>query len=265
MSSLQRFRNARRVLRRAMSLDFVDHEGVRLPPDHMRYCGTAFRNNEVFLGSGRDETRRLIKDFGMGAETTLLEIGCGPGRLPLGILAENAAIQGYDGVDIDAAAIDWCKRHITRRHPAFRFHHVEARHERYNPDGRPMSAGFHLNFPDDSFDIVYLHSVFANMNPEDVGIYCTEFVRVLKPGGQVFLTAFIEEDVPDITVNPEDYLPAEYLTQAQGPMNVARYEKNYFFEIASRSGLCVSHFEHGADLGGQSVVHLSCRPQETDL
>lgn len=251
MINLQRLRDARQILRRAVSLDFVARDGVRLPPDHMRYCGTAFRNDEVFLGSGRQETRRLIRDFGMDGTTALLEIGCGPGRLPIGILAEGAPIGRYDGIDIDTAAIDWCTRHITRRHPAFRFHKVEARHERYNPNGRPMSAGFRLEFAEESFDIVYLHSVFANMNPEDVAIYCAEFVRVLKPGGQVFLTAFVEENVPDITVNPEDYL-----IRNEGPMNVARYEKSFFLDILSRTGLRVTRFDHGGDLGGQSIVHL---------
>lgn len=42
----------------------------------------------------------------MGPQTRVLEIGCGPGRLPLGILAEQGTIGSYDGVDIDVASID---------------------------------------------------------------------------------------------------------------------------------------------------------------
>lgn len=59
---------------------------------------------------------------------------------------------------------------------------MEARNERYNPDGRPMQEGFRLDFEDDRFDLVYLHSVFSNMNPDDVSVYCAEFARVLAPG-----------------------------------------------------------------------------------
>lgn len=39
--------------------------------------------------------------------------------------------------------------------------------------------------------------------------------------------------MPDFTVNPEDYI-----IESKGPMNVVRYD-------------------HGADLGGQSLVHLT--------
>jgi SAM-dependent methyltransferase len=218
----------------------------------MRYCGAEFRDDSVFLGSGRDEAQRLIRDFDLSAATRLLEIGCGPARLPIGILAEVGEICRYDGVDIDKASVRWGATHVSAKHPSFRFHRVEARHERYNPRGRPMSQGFRLHFEDSQFDIIYLHSVFANMNPDDVYVYCSEFARLLKPSGSVFLTAFIEEDVPNVTVNPDDYI-----LESDGPMNLARYERNFFFEIVARAGLKVDLFVHRGDLGGQSVVHLS--------
>lgn len=252
MTPLTYLRRAGGYAKRSLSLDYVDANGIRLPPPGMRYCGTQFRSDSVFLRSGRDESDRLVRDFGMNRDTTILEIGCGPGRLPIGIIASGRTVRRYDGVDIDSRSVDWCTRHITRRHPNFRFHHVEARHERYNPAGRPMSEGFSLDHAPSSFDIIYLHSVFANMNPDDVLVYCREFARLLKPGGQVFLTAFIEENVPNVTVNPENYL-----VKSAGPMNVARYEKGFFFDIVRRAGLSVAHFEHRGDLGGQSVVHLS--------
>jgi SAM-dependent methyltransferase len=241
-----------RRLKRALSLDFVEYDGFRLPPRYMRYCGTEFRDDSVFLGSARDEAKRLIRDFDLSKATRLLEIGCGPARLPIGILAEVGEIRGYDGVDIDKASVRWGARHVSAKHPGFRFHHIDARHERYNPAGRPMSEGFRLSFEDSQFDIIYLHSVFANMKPDDVYVYCSEFARLLRPSGFVFLTAFIEEDVPDVTVNPDDYI-----IQSKGPLHFARYERNFFFGIVARAGLKVDLFAHGADLGGQSVVRLS--------
>ena len=223
----------------------------------MRYCGAAFRNDDVFLASARAEAERLVRDFGVSPQTAILEIGCGPGRLPIGLLAAEVSIGSYDGVDIDKAAIDWCRRYLTRRHPNFRFHVVNARHERYNPDGRPMEEGFRLEANDETYDLVYLHSVFANMVPNDVAVYCSEFARVLKPGGKVFLTAFIEEAVPNVTFNPTDYI-----IESSGKLNVARYEKEYFFDIVRAAGLEVVLFDHRGDLGGQSVVHLA-RPDPT--
>lgn len=217
----------------------------------MRYCGEAFRDDATFLESGRAEARRLVRDFGVGIGTAILEIGCGPARLPIGLIDLQVEIAGYDGIDIDTAAIDWCRRYITRRHPRFRFHRVEARHPRYNPSGPPMSDGFRLAFGDGSFDLIYLHSVFANMEPGSVAVYCREFARVLRPDGVVFLTAFIEPGVADFTINPENYRVA-----SSGPMNVVRFDRAYFFGLIAEAGLMVSHFAHADDLGGQSTVHL---------
>jgi len=245
-------RKIRRRVQRALGRDVVRYRGVDLPPSSMRYCGAQFRDDATFLSSSRSEARRLLDGFGLAPDSRVLEIGCGPGRLPIGIVAELGEIARYDGVDIDPQSVDWCRRHITRRHPSFRFHLIDARHERYNPDGTPMGDGFALPFADDSFDIVYLHSVFANMEPNDVAVYCREFARVLTPQGQVFLTAFIEDDVPPVTLNPEDYL-----VRSSGALNVARYERSYFFDIVAGAGLQVARFAHGADLGGQSIVHLS--------
>jgi hypothetical protein len=93
--------------------------------------------------------------------------------------------------------------------------------------------------------------VFTNMEPGDIAIYAREFRRLLKPGGQVFLTAFVEEDVPPVTINPTDYL-----IEIAGPLHVARYEKGYLLGLLTAAGLEVKHFVQGVELGGQSAVHL---------
>jgi SAM-dependent methyltransferase len=222
----------------------------------MRYCGASFRNDEVFLASGVEEAKRLVADFELNRGTRLLEIGCGPGRLPIGVIALGAHVNRYDGVDIDKSAVDWCRRHITRTHPEFRFHAVDAQHERYNPTGRPMKDGFRLKFPDASFDLIYLHSVFANLVPDDVSVYCREFERVLRPGGKVFLTAFLEKDVPDVTINPSDYI-----VESAGALTVARYDVDYFFALIRSAALEIVRFDHRGALGGQSTVHLRKRPE----
>jgi len=174
----------------------VSFEGVRLPPGRMRYCGPRFRDDATFLGSGRAEARRLVSELAVGESTSLLEVGCGPGRLPIGMIAEGVRVARYDGVDIDAAAVRWCRRHLSSDHPEMRFHHVEAQHRRYNPDGPAMAHTFRLPVDTGAVDLVYLHSVFANLEPADIRVYLREFRRVLRPSGCVFLTPFVEDAVP---------------------------------------------------------------------
>ena len=230
---------------------FIKHENSILPPIYLRRCGTKFHDDSFFLSSGKAEARRLIDQFGVGRDTVMIEVGCGAGRLPIGLIAVGGEVGRYDGVDIDAPAIAWCQRYVTPPHPVYRFHHVLAGHQRYNPRGPRMDDRFRLPLPDQTYDLVYLHSVFSNIEPDDIRIYARQFHRLLKPDGWVFLTAFVEENVPPVTINPTDYH-----FESSGPLNVARFEKSFFLGLLQDAGLQVRHFAHGVDLDGQSVVHL---------
>ena len=244
-------RKLRRHVERALSLDVVQYQGLQLPPSYLRACGQEFRDDANFVETARADARKLVEDFGVQQTTTLLEIGCGAGRFPIGLLAEKIRIGTYDGVDINPTTTQWCKKYIERKSPNFKFHLIDAAHERYNPDGTPMDDAFSLPFKDMSFDIIYLQSVFANMNPNDILIYCKEMNRILTDSGRVYLTAFIEENVNPYEVNPKDYI-----IESNGPLNVARYSRDNFYAIVKSSGLTVEMFEHGSGLGGQSILHL---------
>ena len=244
----------KRMVHRTGERDFVEFSGTRLPPPSMRYCGAAFRDDETFLSSSDSEAERLVSDFGIGEGSRILEIGCGPGRLPIGLIRHAPGIESYHGFDLDAEAIDWCTRHITSSHPNYIFHTVEAQHDRYSPDGPVMDASFSLPVPAGHFHLVYLYGVFANMLERDVKIYLNVFSRVLRPGGRVFLTAFAEEDVPPIAVNPENYA-----LEALGPQHFVRYEKTHLLSLFEAAGFNVDRFDHGSELAGATAVHLTLR------
>lgn len=257
--------NAQRVLHRinhkVVSLfnkedDFVIHNGVVLPAAHLRCCTEEFKKDPFFLDSCKEETRRLVTQLGLNKDTHLLEIGCGPGRLAIGILKYFGEIKFYEGIDIDKAAIRWCRKHITSRSPSFHFDIVDAKHDRYNPRGKEMNQAFHLPFKDEMFDIIYLHSVFSNMVEKDIRIYAKEFRRLIKPAGMAFMTAFVEDNVPSVTYNPENYV-----MPCKGSLHIARYEKNHFLTILRESGFEVQRFDYGMELGGQSAFYL--RPEQS--
>ena len=96
-------KTVRRLLR--IEKEYEKHEGVILPPLDMRYCTSEFRDNQFFLESSKQESLRVVESLGLSPESSLLEIGCGPGRLPIGIIAFFGAIKYYQGVDIDKEAI----------------------------------------------------------------------------------------------------------------------------------------------------------------
>lgn len=100
----------------------------------------------------------------------------------------------YAGFDISQKAIAWCQEHITSAHPNFQFEVSDIYNSLYNPKGKYQSLDFRFPYPDASFDVVFLTSVFTHMFPPDVEHYLDEISRVLKPGGRCLCTYFLLND-----------------------------------------------------------------------
>ena len=77
------------------------------------------------------------------------------------------------------------------------------------------------------------------MVTDDVRFYLIEFHRLLKTGGKMYVTAFIEEDVPEIEKNPP-----HYIEESTGPLHRVRYENRFFLHLIEETGFLVEKFEH---------------------
>ncbi len=100
----------------------------------------------------------------------------------------------YDGIEIIDKAVTWCRDEISTRFPHFRFHHADLRNPYSNPEGSGIASHYHLPFADESFDFVFLTSVFSHMPPDEIDAYLTEISRVLKPGARSFITYYLLDD-----------------------------------------------------------------------
>jgi SAM-dependent methyltransferase len=222
-------------------LDSVILDGVTIPPKNLRPCGAKFQNDEFYLASARKEADKLVKYLGLTPESSLLDVGSGPGRLAIGILERVGEIRKYRGVDVDENSIRWAQHYITPRAPKFQFLHIDVENTRYNPSGSHRDFEFTFPFADEEFDIVILYSVFTHMLTEGIRAYLEEFQRMLRPDGKIFLTAFIEEDegIPDVTENPEGYLGREW----KGPLHCVRYSRRFFETLLDENGFRLDGFE----------------------
>src|SRR4051812_43893688 len=137
-------------------------------------CGTKFADAEP--GSRRFyelvEEHRYTKEwhipaaagFAQTKNLRVLEIGCGLGTD--GAQFAKAGAQ-YTGIDLTDAAIDLARR----------------RFELFNLPGTFRVADAEkLDFPDNSFDIVYSHGVLHHTPDTETAI--REIHRVLRPGGR---------------------------------------------------------------------------------
>ncbi|GAB4369230.1 MAG: hypothetical protein Kow0042_10840 [Calditrichia bacterium] len=249
------FEAAVKRLKRTFSPKSVRYQGLILPGRHLRFCGDDFRDDAYFVETANAEADRLIKYAGMNSNSRVLDVGCGYGRLPLGIINRLGEIALYQGVDVDRNAIQWCKKYIERNHPNYKFLKIDVKNPRYNPKGKLNSSAFRFPFDDDSFDIIFLFSVFSHMVIEDIQKYLIEFNRLLSPKGKIFLTAFVEENVPDMSINPEGYRREKW----KGPLHCVRYNKNYLEAAFSESGFVIERFDYEKEKHGQSGYYLKLK------
>jgi ubiquinone/menaquinone biosynthesis C-methylase UbiE len=232
--------------------DTVHVDGAVIPHQRLRTGGQCFSAHSDFIASAQREAHRLVAHCGLTSSSTVVDVGCGVGRLPIGILQTVGEIDQYLGVDVSRTPIRWCTRHITRRHPHFRFAHIDVYNARYNRDGRQQQQSTRLPVGDHSVDIVYLYSVFSHLLEDDIRAYLREFQRILKPTGVVFLTAFVEEGVAAVAENPAAYGDCTW----KGPLHCVRYEKTFFTDMLREEGFAIAVFDHRTETNGQSRVYL---------
>ncbi|MCV6962702.1 class I SAM-dependent methyltransferase [Mycobacterium intermedium] len=160
-----------------------------MPPKSLqRFVGGAYE--EV----GAEFRGYLIDLCGLKPDEAVLDVGCGSGRMALPLTGYLSSQGRYAGFDISEKAITWCKENITASHPNFEFEVADIYNSLYNPKGKYQSLDFVFPYPDASFDVVFLTSVFTHMFPPDVEHYLDEIVRVLKPGGRSLCTYFLLDD-----------------------------------------------------------------------
>ncbi|MSR32354.1 MAG: glycosyltransferase [Gemmataceae bacterium] len=148
-----------------------------------------------FLKIAEDFRDLFVRLGGLKPNQSVLDVGCGIGRMALGLVHYMDPNARYEGFDIVKHGIDWCKENITPRWPNFSFQHSDIYNKYYNPKGRLSPRSYKFPYADGSFDFVFLTSVFTHMVQHDMDHYLSEIHRVLRQGGKVFITFFL--------INPE--------------------------------------------------------------
>lgn len=236
------------------------YQGQLLPPVEYRLCGEHFKSDEAYVRSAVKEAERLRDTLEIGPGDRVLDIGCGYGRLLTGlsiVFTDNPP--SYTGIDVNTRAITWTQRHLGSLYPWAGFLRINMKNERYNPRGSGRSAISTLPFDVATFDAINLYSVFSHLMTDDVEFYLREMRRILAPSGKVFLTAFVEDGVPEVEENPEDSgLPNV------GRLHIVRYNREFFDGLVRNHGLTIQQFSYGRETDGQSAYILGPSSGEAD-
>lgn len=161
----------------AQTRSLLEQQGLKLaiPPAHLQLrVSGAYNNNFFRLGAvlGRSVESMLapagksFEDFG-----SILDFGCGCGRVMIPLSVRLKHPRRLFGSDIDPEAIKWCQQNL---HWAGGFE--------VNPHQAPSP------FEDAKFDLIYGISVFTHL-PEDLQhSWLQDLQRICKSGGFLVLT-----------------------------------------------------------------------------
>lgn len=182
--SLETFRAAR-----APKNPKTDPQGHPFPPRTLTQLVTGNMSADAFLSSGlrsAEYFKTLINRNGadFGAMAAVLDFGCGCGRLARHMPSlTNAKVYGCD---LNPSLIKWCQDNLNGE---------------FCVNGLTPP----LAYADDSFDALYMLSVFTHLRLETQNAWISELARILKPGGFAFHDSDHPNCSPEIKTKLAEY------------------------------------------------------------
>lgn len=203
-----------------------------LPPEHMRRLvgptdPAAFDNPSGDLVFG---------DIEPALYESVLDFGCGCGRVARQLIQQRERPRRYVGVDIHAGMIKWCRANLAPRADGFEFVHHDVFAAGLNPGkGKPLTRP--LPAADESTTLMIAISVFTHLLEEQAVHYLREARRVLRPGGVLNSTFFLfdKSDFPMM----QDFQNALYINHID-PTNAVIFDRAWLRRTAREEGLVVT-------------------------
>jgi len=224
-----------------------------IPPENLRVWVGPFADAGLFRSSGKETVRSIVELCGLECDARVLEIGCGCGRIAVA-LADHLSDGGhYEGFDVAALLIDWCRQELQPRLPQFHFRLADEVHAPgHNPAGSRSAAQFEFPYSDRSFDLAILCSVLTHILPDAMENYLRQTARVLASGGSAFMSVFLFDQAAEIAVRKRTTIfdfrhkIGPCLTfDPEHPDEGIACEETWFVEAVDRAGLRIADIRRG--------------------
>jgi ubiquinone/menaquinone biosynthesis C-methylase UbiE len=163
----------------------------------IRQTGWVFNNEtgsqltiDEFVATGDNEVLAYLEVFGLrtpgNGERTVVEVGCGIGRMTCAFTREFAAVYACD---LDAGFLERCRETVARFGKVDRLRTIEV------ADGRT------LDVPTAVADLAFSYITLQHCEVDDALVLAAESVRVVRPGGHVALN-FRSRSSADVLLLP---------------------------------------------------------------
>ncbi len=147
-----------------------------------------------FFDAGLEFFKILLDECNLQRTSSILDVGCGVGRMAAPLEFFLSSQGSYLGFDIMPEGIEWCTRKVTPRRPNFVFLKADIYNSFYNPSGKQRPENYRFPCNDQTCDIVLSTSVMTHLLPDAMRRYVAETARVLKPGGVSLHTFYLVDD-----------------------------------------------------------------------
>lgn len=189
---------------------------------------------------------------GLAATDAVLDIGCGPGRMALGIGETFGWTNDYIGFDIKKSDIEFCQNNITVSHPSFRFIHIDIMNDHYNPSGAKSASSVRFPAGDSWADFIFATSIFTHFYRKDIENYLKECARVGRK--TVLTTWFIIDELYDRGREartcrfafPHRAADGTYFEHTKSPLDAVGHTMSSIEEMHAAAGLQITAVHHGA-------------------
>jgi len=187
-------------------ISFITGKKNEYPPKRLNFVGSS-----EFKKVGDEFVKYFINLGHLNKTDTVLDIGCGIGRMAIPLTKHLNNKGELYGFDIDKRGIKWCHKNLTKKYPNFHFEYVDLYNKYYNKKGKIKAENFKFPYENNKFDFIFATSVFTHMLPNEVEQYLKEIKRVLKKGGKAFLTFFsIDKTAEKNMENGKSYCDFKY-------------------------------------------------------
>jgi SAM-dependent methyltransferase len=188
---------------------------------------------------------------------SVLDFGCGCGRLARQLLQQHDRPRRYVGVDVHRGMIEWCQQNLSPVDPNFRFLHHDVWAPGYAP-GNTLQLAQPFPVGDGEISLFFASSVFTHLLRRQTEYYLHEIKRILAPEGVAFTTWFFfdRDSFPFLHDGPFALFTGE-----TDPAQAVIYDRRWFLDAVRDLGLGVIRTIRPPLAGHQWVVMLTRRAE----
>lgn len=201
---------------------------IPIPPREMRALVGPTDERAFDNPTGRPIYEGRVPDH---CYESVLDIGCGCGRIARQLMLQTPAPSRYVGFDPHAGMVRWCQEHLTAVAPSFRFTHQDIACP-FNPgEGKKDVLPFPTSTP---ASLVVAHSVFTHLFAHQAEYYLAETARVLAVDGRA-VTTWLLFDKRYFPFMQEDQ-NALYVDRVE-PWAAVLFDRHWVIAAVERAGL----------------------------